>query len=174
MDWGKGKNILIAIFLIADLILGAGLLSARRGETAARQRQLQSAVEYLTERGVSVDAEIPDARSGGNVLTVSFAASGGEKAVLAAPGGMPLIIYGADPSDVEGVSKGARIKVQPPASALISAAKELEPGDSVKGVMLVYMVDRSAYDLQAGEDTALPFWELSCDSGTYYYPAYSQ
>ncbi len=59
MDWGKAKNILIAIFIILNMFLGVNM--AQAGFSQGPSKELtENAVTILKTRGIELECEIPN------------------------------------------------------------------------------------------------------------------
>ena len=171
MDWSRAKSIMIAILLICDLVLGGLWLKERTDENREIAAASAAAVSYAESHGVSVNCDIPTGSKRVYVLSLSF--SEGEGPGKTEYRNIPIEILGLGTdehlSEIE--KKGSKIEVLPAYSAVLKSVSNR--GFSIDSIELIYLVDRSAYSGQGGQDTALPYWKIRAGSNYYYYAAYS-
>ncbi len=171
MDWSKAKSIMIAILLVCDLILGGIWLKERVDENRDIAAANAAAVSYAENHGVSVNCDIPSASKRVYVLSLSF--DEGEGSGKTEYRNIPIEVLGSGAGEhlSEIKKKGSKIEVLPAYSAVLKSVSNR--GFSIDSIELIYLVDRSAYSGQGGQDTALPYWKIRAGSNYYYYAAYS-
>ncbi len=171
MDWSKAKSIMITILLVCDLILGGLLLGERIRENRDIAMANSAAVSYAENHGVSINCDIPSGSKRVYVLSLSF--SEGKGSGRSEYKGIPIEVLGSgDGEYLSGIEKkGSRIEILPAYSAVLKSVSNR--GFSIESIELIYLVDRSAYGGQGGQDTALPYWKISTGNNYYYYAAYS-
>ena len=171
MDWSRAKSMMIAILLVCDLILGGMWLKERTDENREIAAANAAAVSYAESHGVSVNCDIPSASKRVYVLSLSFTEGQGEG--KREYRNIPIEVLGSGAEEhlsaIE--KKGSKIEVLPAYSAVLKSVSNR--GFSIDSIELIYLVDRSAYSGQGGQDTALPYWKIRAGSNYYYYAAYS-
>ncbi len=177
MDWSKAKNIIIAVLLIADLTIG-GLLVSR---TAAERRQERLAaadtVAFLEDRGMQVQAAVPEKSEKLPVLFVTLQRSE-EAAEEQTYKGYPIIVQGSS-VDFEVSGSGQQAARTIPASdALLKLYAVLSSEGSVAGktvedIELVYLLTSEGTSY-AAQDTAIPAWRIRVSGKTYTVSAYEE
>ena len=83
MDWSKAKNIIIAVLLAANVLIGGNLLAQHSREQAQARQATENAYAFLEQAGMQVDAQLPDQEKKLPVLFLRLHKAG-EKAVLGA------------------------------------------------------------------------------------------
>ena len=152
MDWSKAKNIIIAVLLAANVLIGGNLLAQHSREQAQARQATENAYAFLEQAGMQVDIQLPDQEKKlpqGSEIGYEIADTGQQAA--------PTI---------------------PAAEALLKLYAQLSAEGSVKGkrvesVELVYLLspDETSY---AAQDTASPAWQIRVDGRTYYVDAYGE
>ena len=171
MDWSRAKSIMIAILLVCDLILGGMWLKERVDENREIAAANTAAVSYAENHGVSINCDIPSNSKRVYVLSLTF--SEGEGNVKSEYRNVPIEVLGSGTEEyLSGIKKkGSKIEVLPAYSAVLKSVSNKT--FSIDSIELIYLVDRSAYGGQGGQDTALPYWKLRAGNNYYYYAAYS-
>jgi len=172
MDWSKAKTILIIALLITNVILGGFYANSYFADINSEKTSIENAREYLASRGVSVDCKVPVMAMKLPVIFVNFEVGANAKSMEFR--GIPLVVLGETNANAVGCSSGSVGRRLGGASSAIIEACVYNPDiKSISSVNLVYMVDRTGY-MTAGEDTAVPCWELTTDEGVFYYEAIVQ
>ena len=177
MDWSKAKNIIIAVLLAANLLIGGNLLS----QYSARQAQARQATEdtfaFLEREGMQIEAAVPQKAEKLPVLFLRLFRSG-----EGAQGGYyknyPVIVQGEEVG-FEFAGEGQQAAQTITASeALLKLYAQLSAEGSVKGkrveeIELVYLLSPGEASF-AAQDTASPAWRIQVDGHTYYVDAYGE
>ena len=175
MDWARAKSILIIALIICIAILSSIYVGQIKAENDKLAELTQNAIEYIEKKGINVNCAVPTDVPDMSVITLKFIA-GDSAGGLCRTGfdGMPLEIVGLKSSSfVESIQRtGIELKVLPAYTALLKSLESVT--EEIDDLELIYLVDRSAYAGEAGEDTALPYWKLSSGGNSYYYAAYTE
>lgn len=177
MDWSKAKNIIIAVLLAANLLIGGNLLA----QYSSRQAQLKQAAEdtyaFLEKAGMEMDAQLPRQAEKLPVLFLRLN-KGGEEPKKTEYRDYPIVLQGSGIGyEIAGTGQQAAQTITA-AEALLKLYAQLSAEGSVKGkhveaVELVYLLspDENSF---AAQDTASPAWRIQVDGRTYYVDAYGE
>ncbi len=157
------------------MVLLKSYMVSERKEAAKIAASTDAAIEYVEKSGISINCDIPrDSRS---IPLLIVELKGGHS-----EGGATRIMFGKLPLEVLGVrsvsyiagvtESDKSIEILPAYTALLKSIESIEK--SIDEVELIYLVDRTAYAGEAGEDTALPYWKISSEGNSYYYSAFSE
>jgi len=175
MNWSKAKTILIIVLVLTNVFL----LSVYTGNKKEQENQIsestRSAILYLENRNIDIKCDVPEGVEKLPVVSVYF--RGG----IATAGTYQVNLDGIT-LEILGLGDGNLIKsieitdniisTLPAYTALLKSAGSIS--DEITGIELIYLVDRSAYMGQEGEDTALPYWKISSGENSYYYSAFAE
>ena len=170
MDWSKASNILIALFLVLDLVLGVYYFGQQMSLRQADMAAAEDTAEFLSERGAVLSCDIPTGSRRMAVLFVSIERS--EEDGPSEYQGMPLVMTGSPGFRAVPLESGdARAQLIPASRALQNLVSgsfdEAEiRGLEISSIDLVYWVDRSSIQDGVGEDTAIPAWRIETSRGT--------
>ena len=177
MDWSRAKNILIAMLLIADLVIGGFYLSSVHTEKAEAKSKIEAAEYYLGLNSIELQCEIPSAPSKLAVVSVSFLGESDPEASCCLDfGGRKLEVAGLAEGAITELKSGiGKVEIRSCAYALIQAAGDLPSAgcNKITGIELVYYVSRLGYTETEGEDTALPYWKVVSGAKSFYYAAFN-
>ena len=177
MDWSKAKNIIIAVLLAANLMIGANLY----GQTARERQQVRLAaddtVAFLQEEGMTVSGRIPQQAEKLPVLFLRLQRSD-EAPKETAYKGIPIVVELSGVSyEIAGSGQQAAQTISA-TEALLKLYARLSAEGSVSGktvgdIELVYLLssEETAY---AAQDTAVPAWRILVDGRPYYVNAYGE
>ena len=177
MDWSKAKNIIIAVLLAANLLIGGNLLAQYSSRQAQERQAAEDAVAFLEHEGMQIEAAVPEKAEKLPVLFLRLLRSG-----EGAQGGYyksyPVVLQGEEVGfEFAGEGQQAAETI-PAAKALLKLYAQLSAEGSVTGmhveeIGLVYLLspDESSY---AAQDTASPAWRIVVDGRTYYIDAYGE
>ncbi len=175
MNWSRAKTILIAILVLVNAFL---LFNYLRTEWKSQQQiseSTKSAALYLEERGVSISCDIPEKSEKLPVILVNFSKGdvGGGIYDIDIDGTIMEIIGLKDSAFIKNIEiTDKKIETLPAYTALLKSYGSIE--GEITNIQLIYLVDRSAYVGQEGEDTALPYWKISSGENSYYYSAFAE
>lgn len=175
MNWSRAKTILIIALVITNVFLLSVYHKNAKADADRIAESTASAIEYLESRGIEIDCEVPKNIETMPVITLSF--SQGDKG-----GGLYTSTVEGYPLEIIGLSDGKYINYAeksdvdldtlPAYTALLKSVGSIT--GRVTDLQLIYLIDRSDYVGQAGQDTALPYWKLSSGENSYYYSAFSE
>ena len=177
MDWSKAKNIIIAVLLAANLLIGGNLLAQR----ASRQAQIRQAAEdtcaFLEKAGMELDVQLPRQAEKLPVVFLRLNKDGEEPKETQYKE-YPIVVQGSSIGyEISGTGQEAAQTISA-AEGLLKLYAQLSAEGSVKGshveaIELVYLLspDESSY---AAQDTASPAWRIRVDGRTYYVDAYGE
>jgi len=175
MDWTKAKTILIVALLITNLIIGY-FYSEKINE--AEKQQFEQAIStraFLEQKGVSLQVEIPTQPLKMPVLFVHFEplAKGQQNQPVYHEG---VLVEASDYKDnlIVPISYGETKRDLSGASyaLLKSGVAFFEKKESqlvINDIQLIYYVENSDYNKEISEDTAVPTWKISSESGEVFY-----
>ena len=181
MDWSRAKNILIAVLLAANLILGGMLFHEASMAKKERTQAVSDTRVFLEERGMQIEADIPPDAEKLPVLFLRL-----EKGVQGtedeqnteeqAYNGVPIIVQGSNVSfEVSGKGQQAGRTITASEALLKLYAKLSSEGSAagktVESIDLVYLLSSGAPSY-AAQDTAIPAWRICVSGETYYVDAY--
>ncbi|MBQ3661699.1 MAG: hypothetical protein IJQ41_04570 [Firmicutes bacterium] len=177
MDWSKAKNIIIAVLLAANVLIGGNLLAQHSREQAQARQATENAYAFLEQAGMQVDAQLPDQEKKLPVLFLRLHKAGEELTEVRYKD-YPIVVQGSGIGyEIAGTGQQAAPTI-PAAEALLKLYAQLSAEGSVKGkrvesVELVYLLspDEASY---AAQDTASPAWQIRVDGRTYYVDAYGE
>ncbi len=175
MDWARAKSILIIALIICILILSSIYVGQVKQENEKISELTQNAIEYVEKKGIKINCAVPTDAPDMSVITLKFIAGDSAGGLSRTEyDGMPLEIVGLKSSSfIESIQgTGVDLKVLPAYTALLKSLESVT--DAIDDLELIYLVDRSAYAGEAGEDTALPYWKVSSGGNSYYYAAYAE
>ena len=175
MDWSRAKNILIIALIICNLILTSVYVGQVKTEREKIADLTENAINYVEQKGINIDCAVPNQASDISVINLKFIAGDSAGALARTEfDGIPLEVVGLKSSSfIESIQKtGIELNVLPAYTALLKSLESVT--EDIDDLELVYLVDRSAYAGEAGEDTALPYWKLSSGGNSYYYAAYAE
>lgn len=175
MDWTKAKTILIIALLITNIFIGFSYSEKIKQAEIHQIEQAINTKEFLEKKGIEVGVEIPTQILKKPVLFVRFEPHNesdslepvyyDDMLVEASRCNNNYIVpisYGETKRDVSSASY-ALLKS-------ISDFKETkERSLTVSDIQLVYLVENSDYDQEISEDTAVPTWKISIESGEVFY-----
>ena len=147
MDWSKAKNIIIAVLVAANLLMGINLLSRSAGARQQIAQASEESIAFLEQQGMSFETDVPKKTEKLPVLFLRLQRAG----ELSAPEeykGYPIVVQG-------------------------SQRTESVKGRTVEAIDLVYLLspDDTSY---AAQDTASPAWRIRLSGHTYYIDAYEE
>ena len=167
MDWSKAKNIIIAVLVAANLLMGINLLSRSAGARQQIAQASEESIAFLEQQGMSFETDVPKKTEKLPVLFLRLQRAG----ELSAPEeykGYPIVVQGSQMA----------AETMPAAEALLKLYAQLSGTESVKGrtveaIDLVYLLspDDTSY---AAQDTASPAWRIRLSGHTYYIDAYEE
>lgn len=177
MDWSKAKNIIIAVLLAANLLIGSNLLTQRSAQQAQRRQAAEDTCAFLAQAGMEVDAALPPEAEKLPVLFLRLLRS---EEAQAEPSyhNYPIVVQGSYTSyEIAGAGQQAAQTITA-AEALLKLYAQLceqgpVAGKRVEEISLVYLLsaDDASY---AAQDTAVPAWRIRVDAVTYYIDAYRE
>ena len=177
MDWSKAKNIIIAVLLAANVLIGGNLLAQRSMQQAQLRQAEENAYAFLEQAGMEVDVKLPYQEKKLPVLFLRLHKNGEELTEVRYKD-YPIVVQGSEIGyEIAGTGQQAAPTI-PAAEALLKLYAQLSAEGSVKGkrvesVELVYLLspDETSY---AAQDTASPAWRIVVDGRTYYVDAYEE
>ena len=177
MDWSKAKNIIIAVLLAANLLIGGNLLAQRASQQAQIRQAAEDTFAFLEKAGMAVDAQLPQQAEKLPVLFLRLNKDG-EGPKEAQYKDYPIVVQGTQIGyEIAGTGQQAAETISA-AKALLKLYAQLSAEGSVKGkhveaIELVYLLspDESSY---AAQDTASPAWRIQVDGRTYSVDAYGE
>ena len=177
MDWSKAKNIIIAVLLAANVLIGGNLLAQRSMQQAQLRQAEENAYAFLEQAGMEVDVKLPHQEKKLPVLFLRLHKTGEELTEVRYKD-YPIVVQGSEIGfEIAGTGQQAASTI-PAAEALLKLYAQLSAEGSVKGkrvesVELVYLLspDETSY---AAQDTASPAWRIVVDGRTYYVDAYEE
>ncbi|NCB42080.1 MAG: hypothetical protein EOM59_05620 [Clostridia bacterium] len=175
MDWTKAKTILIIALLITNLIIGYFYSEKIREAEKQQFEQAISTREFLEQKGVSLLVEIPTQPLKLPVLFVHFEPLGeGQQIEPVYHEG--ILVEASDYKDnlIVPISYGETKRDLFSASyALLKSgfafSEEKDSQLVINDIQLIYFVENSEYDKEISEDTAVPTWKISSESGEVFY-----
>ena len=168
MDWSKAKNILIIALLTTNLVLGFFYLGGISESSKNAEKFAEDMVEYLEQRGGSVECPLPLYGKKLPVLFVSFSKDAPENSYKGIP------VESESESAVVESAGEAKAKIRPCAEAVLDLISEDSvniEGLVISGAKLVYWTEHSASAV-SGQDTAFPSWRIETNEGVYHVTAY--
>ena len=177
MDWSRAKNIIIAVLLAANLLIGGKLLADGRGSERLLAQAAADCKAFLESRGLSIETEIP---AEGQRLPVLFLRieSGGETPAENYRG-LPIAVTGGSASyEIEGSGDQAALTITSSEALLKLYADLCAQGETVRGrtvedIELVYLLSVDG-SLRTAQDTAIPAWRVNLSGTDYYVNAYAE
>ena len=177
MDWSKAKNIIIAVLLAANVLIGGNLLAQRSMQQAQLRQAEENAYAFLEQAGMEVDVKLPYQEKKLPVLFLRLHKTGEELTEVRYKD-YPIVVQGSEIGyEIAGTGQQAASTI-PAAEALLKLYAQLSAEGSVKGkrvesVELVYLLspDETSY---AAQDTASPAWRIVVDGRTFYVDAYEE
>ena len=177
MDWSKAKNIIIAVLLAANLLMGINLLSRSAGARQQIALASEESIAFLEQQGMAFETDVPRKTEKLPVLFLRLQRVGD----LSAPEeykGYPIVVQGSQIGfEIAGTGQQAA-ETMPAAEALLKLYAQLSKSESAKGktvesIDLVYLLspDDTSY---AAQDTASPAWRIQLSGHTYYVDAYEE
>lgn len=177
MDWSKAKNIIIAVLLAADLLMGIHLLSQSAGARQQTALASEESIAFLEAQGMTIETEVPRRTEKLPVLFLRLQRADD----LAAPEeyrGYPIVVQGSQIGfEVAGSGQQAA-ETMPASEALLKlyaqmSTQESVAGKTVEAIDLVYLLspEDTSY---AAQDTASPAWRIRVSGRTYYVDAYEE
>ena len=175
MDWSKAKNIIIAVLLAANVIMGVNL-AAQRGQERARAKQaVQDTGAFLEQAGLVLQTEIPERTEKLPVVFLRL-----QKTEEAAEDmeyrGIPIVVQGGSVGFEVSGSGQQSAEIIPASEALLKLYARIcregrVEGRTIESIDLVYLLspEDSSY---AAQDTAVPAWRVVVSGYTYYVNAY--
>ena len=94
MDWSKAKNIIIAVLVAANLLMGINLLSRSAGARQQIAQASEESIAFLEQQGMSFETEVPKKTEKLPVLFLRLQRAG----ELSAPEeykGYPIVVQGS-------------------------------------------------------------------------------
>ena len=177
MDWSKAKNIIIAVLLAANLLIGGNLLTQHNAKQAQLRAAAEETVAFLEASGMEIDAELPRQEKKLPVVFLRLNKDGGEPAETQYKD-YPIVVQGSGIGyEIAGSGQQAAQTITA-AEALLKLYARLSAEGSVKGVRveavdLVYLLSAEGATY-AAQDTASPAWRIRTDRDTYYIDAYGE
>lgn len=175
MDWSKAKNIIIAVLLAADLLIGGQLL-ARSAQLQEDHRQTAADTRvFLEEAGMQVNAEVPGKREKLPVLFLRLQRSQTGTAQQEYKG-HPIVVQGSEIGyEVIGTGQQAAETISA-SEALLKLYARLSSGSgaaglSIDSIDMIYLLSFEGSTL-AAQDTAIPTWRIEVSGTPYYVTAY--
>jgi regulatory protein YycI of two-component signal transduction system YycFG len=175
MDWSKAKNIIIAVLLAANILIGANYIGQNVREKQRVRQAADDAVAFLQQEGMTVEARIPQQAEKLPVLFLRLQRSEGELKETTYKGLSIIVEPGSTGFEIAGTGQQAA-EIMPAAEALLKLYAQLSEQDSVKGktvenIDLVYLLSLEEVSY-AAQDTAVPAWRITVDGQVYYVNAY--
>jgi hypothetical protein len=175
MDWTKAKTILIIALLVTNIIIGYSYNEKIKEVETQQIEQAISTREFLERIGIEVQTEIPTKLLKKPVLFVRFETID-EKTQTEPVYYEDVLVEASDYNNnrIVPISYGeTKRDVSSASYALlksISAFKETKNSQlAISDIRLIYLVENSDYDQAISEDTAVPTWKISIESGEIFY-----
>ena len=175
MDWSRAKSVLIIALIICNLVLASVYVGGIRAEADKIAELTENAIAYVEQKGIKVNCAVPNSVSDISVINLKFIAGDSAGGLARSEfDGTPLEIVGLKSSSfIESIQKTSiELNVLPAYTALLKSLESVE--GEIDDLELIYLVDRTVYAGEAGEDTALPYWKISSGGNSYYYAAYAE
>ena len=175
MDWSKAKNIIIAVLLAANLLIGANLLGQAAREKQQVRQAADDAVSFLQQEGMDITAAVPQQAEKLPVLFLRLQRTDEEPEETSFKG-LPIVVEpGGVNYEIAGSGQQAA-EILPASEALLRLYAELSGEGNVKGkeissIDLVYLLSLEEVSY-AAQDTAVPAWRIQVDGKNYYVSAY--
>ena len=177
MDWSKAKNIIIAVLLAANLLMGINLLSRSEGNRQQIRQASEESIAFLQQQGMNIEADVPQKTEKLPVLFLRLQRTGQEDAPEEYKG-YPIVVQGNKIGfTIAGTGEQAA-EIIPASAALLKlyaqmSAEETVQGKTVEAIDLVYRLspEDTSY---AAQDTASPAWRIQVSGRTYYVDAYEE